>query len=207
MNDKQTLKDGDKITQRIETTNKSELIFFTDMQNAYKTKAHEFNDCKASVLGDFLPVKLSMDAGENVKYMVCTNDYSGYMLFFFENGKCAKVPLSSYKTLTNRKKLINAYGDKSPLVGAFFIEQDEYFVVYSSNNKVLIVSSALIPLKTTKSTQGVNVMTQKGKNKVTSVEKLTNDILNPNYYKTKNIPAVGHFLREQDFKSDQIKLF
>ena len=207
MNDKQTLKDGDKITQRIETTNKSELIFFTDMQNAYKTKAHEFNDCKASVLGDFLPVKLSMDAGENVKYMVCTNDYSGYMLFFFENGKCAKVPLSSYKTLTNRKKLINAYGDKSPLVGAFFIEQDEDFVVYSSNNKVLIVSSALIPLKTTKSTQGVNVMTQKGKNKVTSVEKLTNDILNPNYYKTKNIPAVGHFLREQDFKSDQIKLF
>ncbi len=208
MNSAQKYKDGDSLRRAVESTNKAELIFFTSMQNAYKTKGYEFEDTKASLLGDYLPAKLEMEQGETVVAMAVTSDYSGDMLFFFENGKAAKVPLSSYKTVTNRKRLINAYSDKSPLAATVQITEDQDLVLVSSNQKALVVNSALIPAKTTKATQGVTVMTQKGKHalqEVHTIEEL--GLTNLSYYRTKNIPAVGHLLRQQDLPDHQVKLF
>ena len=208
MNSAQKYKDGDALRRAVESTNKAELVFFTSKQNAYKAKGYDFEDTKASLLGDYLPAKLEMEQDETVVAMAVTTDYSGDMLFFFENGKGAKVPLSSYKTVTNRKRLINAYSDKSPLVATLQLTEDEDLLLISDNQKGLVVHSALIPQKTTKSTQGVSVMTQKGKHtleKVTTVAEA--GLTNLSYYRTKNLPAVGHLLRQQDLPSDQITLF
>ena len=208
MNSAQKYKDGDGLRRMVEATNKAELIFFTSMQNAYKAKGYDFEDTKASLLGDYLPAKLEMEQGETVVAMALTTDYSGDMIFFFENGKAAKVPLASYKTVTNRKRLINAYSDKASLVATVQITKDQDLVLISGNEKALVVNSALIPAKTTKSTQGVTVMTQKGKhrlNRVVTVEEL--GLTNLSYYRTKNIPAVGHLLRRQDLPDPQVKLF
>ncbi len=208
MNSAQKYKDGDGLRRMVEATNKAELIFFTSMQNAYKAKGYDFEDTKASLLGDYLPAKLEMEQGETVVAMALTTDYSGDMIFFFENGKAAKVPLASYKTVTNRKRLINAYSDKASLVATAQITKDQDLVLISGNEKALVVNSALIPAKTTKSTQGVTVMTQKGKhrlNRVVTVEEL--GLTNLSYYRTKNIPAVGHLLRRQDLPDPQVKLF
>ncbi len=208
MNSAQKYKDGDGLRCAVESTNKAELIFFTSKQNAYKAKGYDFEDTKASLLGDYLPAKLEMEQDETVVAMAVTTDYSGDMLFFFENGKGAKVPLSSYKTVTNRKRLINAYSDKSPLIGTLQLLEDADLLLISDNQKGLVVHSALIPQKTTKSTQGVSVMTQKGKHtleKVTTVAEA--GLTNLSYYRTKNLPAVGHLLRQQDLPSDQVTLF
>ncbi len=208
MNSAQKYKDGDALRRAVESTNKAELVFFTSKQNAYKAKGYDFEDTKASLLGDYLPAKLEMEQDETVVAMAVTTDYSGDMLFFFENGKGAKVPLSSYKTVTNRKRLINAYSDKSPLVATLQLTEDEDLLLISDNQKGLVVHSALIPQKTTKSTQGVSVMTQKGKHtleKVTTVAEA--GLTNLSYYRTKNLPAVGHLLRQQDLPSDQVTLF
>ena len=208
MNSAQKYKDGDGLRRMVEATNKAELIFFTSMQNAYKAKGYDFEDTKASLLGDYLPAKLEMEQGETVVAMALTTDYSGDMIFFFENGKAAKVPLASYKTVTNRKRLINAYSDKASLVATVQITKDQDLVLISGNEKALVVNSALIPAKTTKSTQGVTVMTQKGKhrlNRVVTVEEL--GLTNLSYYRTKNIPAVGHLLRRQDLPDPQVKLY
>ncbi len=208
MNSAQKYKDGDGLARMVESTNKAELIFFTSMQNAYKTKGYEFEDTKASLLGDYLPAKLEMEQGETVVAMAITTDYSGDMLFFFENGKAAKVPLSSYKTVTNRKRLVNAYSDKSPLAATLQITEEQDLVLISSNQKALVVHSALIPAKSTKATQGVSCMSQKGKHKldkVTTVAEL--GLTNLSYYRTKNIPAVGHLLRQQDLPDQQVTLF
>ncbi len=208
MSGEHKLKDGDIITQAIETTNKAELLFFTDQQNCYKAKLHEFADTKASVLGDYLPAKLGMENGENVVYMAIAGDYSGYMLYFFENGKAAKIQFSAYKTVNNRKRLINAYSDKIPLAAALYIPEDTDIVLTSTNNKVLVVNTALIAAKTTKSSIGVNVMTQKGRHKLYKVELLSATKLQSiSYYRTKNIPAVGHLLRDQDSGQEQLDLF
>ena len=201
MNSTQSFKDGDRLCQSFESSNAQELIFFTNMHCAYKTRVNEFDDTKASALGEYVPAKLSMEQDEAVVAMAATSDYSGYMVFFFENGRAAKVPVSAYRTQTNRKRLVGAYCDKFPLVRAVFIKEDCEFLLTASNNKALIVNTALIPVKTTKSTQGVIVFTQKGKNTLTDVKAAEESgIKNTDYYRTKAIPAVGHFLRDSDME-------
>ena len=201
MNSTQSFKDGDRLCQSFESSNAQELIFFTNMHCAYKTRVNEFDDTKASALGEYVPAKLSMEQDEAVVAMAVTSDYSGYMVFFFENGRAAKVPVSAYRTQTNRKRLVGAYCDKFPLVRAVFIKEDCEFLLTASNNKALIVNTALIPVKTTKSTQGVIVFTQKGKNTLTDVKAAEESgIKNTDYYRTKAIPAVGHFLRDSDME-------
>lgn len=201
MNSTQSFKDGDRLCQSFESSNAQELIFFTNMHCAYKTRVNEFDDTKASALGDYVPAKLSMEQDEAVVAMAATSDYSGYMVFFFENGRAAKVPVSAYRTQTNRKRLVGAYCDKFLLVRAVFIKEDCELLLTASNNKALIVNTALIPVKTTKSTQGVIVFTQKGKNTLADVKAAeTSEIENTDYYRTKAIPAVGHFLRDSDLK-------
>ena len=192
----------------MESTNKAELIFFTSKQNAYKAKGYDFEDTKASLLGDYLPAKLEMEQDETVVAMAVTADYSGDMLFFFANGKAAKVPLTSYKTVTNRRRLINAYSDKAPLATTLQLTEECDLLLISSNQKGLVVNSALIPAKTTKATQGVTVMTQKGKHTLQEAKTVAEaGLTNLSYYRTKNLPAVGHLLRQQDLPSDQVTLF
>ncbi|MBQ7035253.1 MAG: topoisomerase IV [Clostridia bacterium] len=208
MNSAQKYKDGDALRRAVESTNKAELIFFTSKQNAYKAKGYDFEDTKASLLGDYLPAKLEMEQDETVVAMAVTENYTGDMLFFFENGKAAKVPLASYKTVSNRRRLINAYSDKAPLAEILQLQEECDLLLVSDNQKGLVVHSALIPSKTTKSTQGVNVMTQKGKHtlqEATTVAAV--GLTNVSYYRTKNIPAVGHLLRQQDLPDNQVKLF
>lgn len=204
----QKFKEGDELAQQIETSNAAEVLFFTNKQNVYKAKVHEFEDTKASVLGTFLPAHLSMETGETVLYMTVADQYEGYMLFFFENGKSAKIAFSAYQTVTNRKRLINAYSDKAPVCAIYRIKEETDFVLTSSNNKVLVVNSALIGAKSTKNSIGVNVMTQKGKNHLAKVKLLSESpIESVSYYRTKNIPAVGHFLRDKDSGNLQLDLF
>ncbi len=199
MNSQQKFKDGDSLLCSFETGNAAELVFFTNKQNAYKCRVCDFEDTKASALGEYVPAKLSMEQEETVVTVAVTYDYEGFMAFFFENGRISKVPLSSYKTVTNRKRLINAYCNKFPLVFATHIKQDCEFAMTASNNKALIVNTALVTVKTSKSTQGVIVFTQKAKNTVVSVLPVENSgIVKTDYYRSKSIPAVGHFLRDTD---------
>ena len=208
MNSAQKYKDGDGLRRMVESTNKAELIFFTSKQNAYKAKGYDFEDTKASLLGDYLPAKLEMEQDEMVVAMAVTVDYKGDMLFFFENGKAAKVPLSSYKTVSNRRRLINAYSDKAPLAAILQLQEECDLLLISDNNKGLVIHSALIPAKTSKSTQGVKVMTQKAKHTLVDAKTVAEaGLTNLSYYRTKNIPAVGHLLRQADLPSDQVTLF
>ena len=199
MSSEHKLKDGDRIQDVVETSNKAEIIVFTNQYQAYKLKAHELDDSKASVLGEYLPQKLSMDEGEVPVYMTATLDFNGYVLFFFENGKAAKVELKSYETKQNRKKLLKAYSDASPLIAAFAVQEDTKFVLCSSNARCLIVDSSQISLKTTKNTAGVSVMTLKGKNLLQNVWLYSDDMFSkPEKYRTKNIPAAGSFVKEDE---------
>jgi len=192
MNDQQKLKDGDEVMQVIEAGNTSELLFFTNQCQVYKTSASEFEDSKASVLGDFIPAKLDMDEGEQAVFMAVTQKYDGYMLFAFENGKVAKVELSAYATKTNRKKLIKAYSDKSPLVGALQFAEDGDCKLSSSAGRVLLFHSGAIAPKTTKDTQGVAVMTLRKAHRVDGFGLYTEGTLQtPARYRTKNLPAAG----------------
>lgn len=161
MSGEQKLKDGDEIIQEIEFTNNCDLLFFTDKCQVYKAKADDFAQTKASVLGDYVAAKLGFDEGENAVKMVATKDYKGMLLFAFENGKAAKVPLESYATKTNRKKLTGAYSDKSPLVGLLYIPEDEEVLFKASSGNMLLVHTGALALKTTRSTQGVAVLKPK----------------------------------------------
>lgn len=192
MSGEQKLKDGDKIAVHIETSNKSELLFFTDKCQVYKTKASAFDDTKASMLGDFIPAKLGFDEGENLLYMTVTDNYEGYMLFFFKNGKAAKVPLNSYETKTNRKKLANAYSGKQEICSMTFIKNDTFTVVRSSAGKSLIFNTALLLPKASRDTIGVQVMTLKGSNIVENAEIIDEDDLTKfKKYISAKIPASG----------------
>lgn len=193
----QKLKDGDFITQEVESSNAAELLFFTDKATVYKSRASEFSDTKASALGDFVSAKLSFDQEENFKYMVATTDYSGYMLFVFENGKVAKVALKAYETKTNRKKLANAYGSKSRLVEAFYIKDDVELMLKSSNERMIIFNTGLIMPKSSRDTIGVNALTLKSKNileKAFVVDEQKAAELSK--YKVKNIPAAGPYAKD-----------
>ena len=199
MSGEQKLKDGDEITQTMESTNNRELLFFTNRCQVYKAKIADFDDTKASVLGDFIPAKLGMEEGENVIYMAVTKDYSGFMLFFFENGKVAKVELSAYETKTNRKKLVKAYSNKSLLAAARFAAEDCELVLQSSAGRLLLLHTGAIAPKSTKDTIGVAVMTLKRGQKLLHVRDYREgEFAKPHRYRTKNLPAAGALLSAED---------
>ncbi len=199
MSGEHKLKDDDEIVQHIETTNDAHIIFFTDKQAAYKTRANVFEDSKTSVLGEYVPAKLAMDDGESIIYTVVTKDYSGFLLFVFENGKVARIPLSAYETKTNRKKLINAFSDKEKIVKILHFTENTDIVLVSNVNRALVVNTSQIPEKTTKNSIGVSVQTLKKNQTVKSVITLEKARLdNPGKFRTKNIPARGSFLKEND---------
>lgn len=206
MGGEQKLKEGDELISTVETTNRAELLFFTDKCQVYKSKASEFEDSKASVLGDFVPSKLGFEAEEKPLCMIVTTDYSGFMMFFFENGKAAKVNMQGYDTKTNRKKLIKAYSDKAPLVSAFYLKEDAEFVLTSTAGRVLLVNTGAISIKTTKDTAGVNVMTLKKYHKVQSVRTyVEGEFSKPYRYRTKTLPAAGATLSADD-TAEQLSL-
>jgi len=205
MSGEQKFKEGDSLAFSTETTNKAELLVFTNMYQCYKTRLSDFDDGKASQLGDYLPQKLGMDPGETVLQVVLPGDYKGFVLFFFENGKGAKVPLSAYETKTNRRRLIAAFSDKSPLVSAIILNEDKQIVLYSSDGRAAIVSTAQLMPKTTKNTQGVSVMNLKKKAQLKEVCLLENSgITNASRYRNKNIPTAGALLKETDTQEKQI---
>ena len=207
MSGEQKLKEGDEISQQMESTNTAELLFFTDRCQVYKAKASDFSDTKASVLGDYIPAKLGMDEGENAVYMAVTHEYQGYMLFFFENGKAAKVDMASYATKTNRRKLIGAYNEKSSAVAIFYVtEEGDYLLTSSQGGRMLLMNSGAIQSKTTRSTQGVAVMTLKKGGRVLQAVPYADGMLkNPNRYR-KNLPAAGALPAPEDTEGEQLKL-
>ena len=207
MSGEQKFKEGDSLLFSQETTNRADVLVFSDQFQCYKSRLSEFEDSKASLLGDYLPQKLGMEQGESVRSVVLTGDYSGFVLFFFENGKIAKVPLSAYETKTNRKKLTGAYSDKSALVAVYALQEDAQMALYSSDGRALIFSTAQLLPKTTRNTQGVAVLTLKKKAALTAVLPLEQSgIENPSRYRTKTIPAAGALLKPEDMQEKQQKL-
>lgn len=199
MSNVQKLKDGDTVFQTFETTNSVELLFFTNKCQVYKSRACDFEDTKASVLGDFVAAKLEMEEGELPVYMAITSDYSGYMMFFFENGKAAKVNLESYQTVTKRKKLIKAYSDKSPIAAILQLPNDKELVVISSAGRHLLLNTAVISPKSTKDTIGVGVLTlKKGQRLMTVREYKDGEFAKVYRYRSKNLPAAGALLSSED---------
>ena len=207
MGSNQKLKDGDEIIQTIELSNDCDLLFFSDKAQVYKAKANDFSDTKASALGDYVAAKLGMDEGENAVYMVATKDYKGIMLFGFENGKLAKIPLESYATKTNRKKLTNAYSDKSRLATAMFIDEDKDILLKASSGRMLLVHTGALALKTTRSTQGVAVMKlKKGHTLFEITEYKEGMFKKPQRYRTRSLPALGAMPSSDDSMDEQLSL-
>ena len=205
MSGEQKFKEGDSLSFSVETTNRADLLVFTDKYQCYKTRLSEFEDGKASLLGDYLPQKLGMDAGETVIRVLLPGDYKGFVVFFFENGKAAKVPLSAYETKTNRRKLTGAYSDKSPLVTALALDTDCQAALYSSDGRGLIFSTAQLLPKTTRNTQGVAVMSLKKKAVlINAVRVEESGIVNQSRYRSKTVPAAGALLKEEDAPEKQI---
>lgn len=197
MSGEHKLKDGDFITQSFEATNKTDLIFLSDKSQAYKSKASAFDDTKASLMGDYVPAKLSFDDGENLKTLISTTDYSGYVVFFYENGKAAKVPVKSYETKTNRKKLAKAYSDKSPLVAAVFVGDDCDILMRSSSGHTLLFNTALILPKATRDSQGVQVMNLRKKAVLSSASAVIPEETEQfEKYRSKSVPAAGRPAKE-----------
>ena len=208
MNSEQKFKEGDALRQSFETTSNAEAMFFTDQCQVYKTRLGEFDDAKASVLGDYLPTKLKMDAGENVIFMVLPGpDYAGSLLFFYENGKVARIEMKAYQTASNRRKLTGAYSDKSPLACIRRLDEDCELAVYSNEPRCLIFHTALLAPKTTRSAQGVAVMTLKPKYHLETVM-LSEEtaITNRTRYRVRAIPAAGALVKEEDSEDQQISL-
>ena len=208
MNSEQKFKEGDALRQSFETTSNAEAMFFTDRCQVYKTRLGEFDDAKASVLGDYLPTKLKMDAGENVIFMVLPGaDYAGSLLFFYENGKVARIEMKAYQTASNRRKLTGAYSDKSPLACIRRLDEDCELAVYSNEPRCLIFHTALLAPKTTRSAQGVAVMTLKPKYHLETVLlSEETSITNRTRYRVRAIPAAGALVREEDSEDQQISL-
>lgn len=199
MSGEQKLKENDEIIETVETVNNTELLFFTDKCRVYKAKAADFDDSKASVLGDYVASKLEMEPDENAVYMAVTTDYKGFMLFFFENGKLAKIDLSAYETKTNRKKLIKAYCEKFPVVNMFCVTEDKEYVMKSTSGRILLLNTGAIAVKTTKDSMGVSVMTLKKGHRVSSVKEYTDgEFVKPARYRTRTLPAAGATLSADD---------
>lgn len=202
----QKLKEGDAVTLHLETTNNTELLFFSDKCQVYKANASEFEDTKASVMGDYIPAKLGFDEGEKLTAMITTKDYGEIVLFFYQNGKVGKVPLKSYETKTRRKKLANAYSDKSPLVAVYAISEDREFLLTASSQRKLLFHSAMINAKAARDTQGVAVFTLKKGQFLESVVPFEEEMLvNPYRYRTKTLPSAGMKPREEDL-GEQLSL-
>ena len=206
MSGEQKLKEGDEIIFTAESHNSVELMFFSNKQQVYKALAADFDDTKTSVMGDYIPSKLGFDEGESAIFMAVVENYTGFMLFFFENGKVAKVPLSSYETKTRRKRLLGAYSDKSPLVACFKIEEDREFLLSSSGGRLLLVHSGAVPAKASRDTQGVSAMTLKKNAVVASVKPFEENMLeNAHRFRTRNLPAAGAIPKDGDL-FEQISL-
>ncbi len=207
MSGEQKFKEGDELFRQVEATNNTELMFFTDRQQVYKVRAADFADGKASLLGDYLPTKLGMDEEEKVIDLVLPGDYSGHVLFFFENGKCARVSLSAYATTSNRRKLTGAYSDKSPLAALVPLTEDRELALISTEPRALLLHTALLAPKTTRATQGVAVMNMKPRyhlDRVCTLEE--SGITNLARYRVRSIPAAGALLREEDQGREQMSL-
>ena len=203
----QKFKEGDELFRRVEATNNTELMFFTDRQQVYKVRAADFADSKASLLGDYLPTKLGMDEDEKVIDMVLPGDYSGHLLFFFENGKCARVALSAYATTSNRRKLTGAYSDKSPLTALLHLTEDRELALISTEPRALLLHTSLLTPKSTRSTQGVAVMNIKPRYHLERVcDFADSGIVNLSRYRVRSIPAAGALLREEDQGREQMTL-
>lgn len=207
MSGEQKFKDGDGLKLSFEATNRTELLVFTDRQQVYKTRLSDFEDTKASALGTYLPGKLSMDEGEKVKAVICPGDYRKNLLLFFENGKAARLDASVYETKTNRKKLINAYSDKSPLAAVFMISEEINAAVFSSDGRAVVFNTSLLQPKTSRSTQGVAVMNVKKNHKILSAAPLEEtSIKNVSRYRVRSLPAAGALLRDEDRGETQMSL-
>ena len=207
MSGEQKYKEGDGPSQYFEATNNTELMFFTDKQQVYKTRASEFGEAKASLLGDYLPGKLGMDAGENVIFLCLPGDYSGSLLFAFENGRVARVALSAYATTSNRRKLTGAYCDKFPLVQILPLTEDRELALLTNEPRALLVHTALLAPKTTRGTQGVQVMNIKPKYRLERLADVADTgITNQARYRTRTIPAAGALLRPEDSEEKQLEL-
>lgn len=205
MSGEQKFKEGDTLSFSAEATNRSEILVFTDRFQCYKSRLSDFEDGKASQLGDYLPTKLEMEQGESVVKVVLAGSYQGFVLFCFENGKLAKVPLSAYETKTNRRKLTGAYSDKSPVKSVLSFEEDSQIALYSSDGRALVVSTALMSPKTTRNTIGVSVLTLRKKAVLDRVLTLDDSgIVNAARYRSKNIPAAGAVLKDEDVSQKQI---
>ena len=197
MSGEQKLKEGDYISQTFEATNKTDLIFFSDKAQVYKSKASAFDDCKASLMGDYIPAKLSFDDGEELRTMIPTLDYSGHVVFFFENGKAAKIPMKSYETKTNRKKLANAYSDKSPLVAAVFVAEDADILLRTTSGHALVFNTGMILPKATRDSQGVQVINLRKNASLSSAEIITEEMLPElEKYRARAVPAAGKPAKE-----------
>ena len=207
MSGEQKYKDGDRLNISFESTNRGELLFLTDKQQMYKARVSDFEDVKASVLGVYLPAKLQMDEGENIITMIDPGDYKAHLLFFFENGKAARVELSAYETKTNRKKLVNAYSDKSPLRAVIKLTGETDLCCFSSDDRALVFNSSLLQPKTSRSAQGVAVMSLKARRTLDRAKLLEEtQIKNVSRYRVRSLPAAGALLRPEDREEQQMSL-
>ena len=207
MSSEQKYKDGDGLKLSFEATNRTELLVFTDKQQVYKTKLSDMEDTKASALGTYLPGKLSMDEGEKVVSLIRPGDYRKNLLLFFENGKVARLDTSTYETKTNRKKLVNAYSDKSPLAAVFMISEEINVAMFSSDGRAMVFNTSLLQLKTSRSTQGVAVMSLKKNHKLVTAAPLEDTVIkNVSRYRVRSLPAAGALLKEEDRGETQMSL-
>ena len=201
MSGEHKLKEGDEIVQTVETTNAADLLFFSNRNQVYKSKASDFSDGKASILGEYIPSKLDFDENENVVYMAVTTKYNGFMVFVFENGRIARVPLSSYATKTNRKKLINAYSNKFVLHTALCLSEECDLFLTSTNGRIMVVNTSALSEKAAKDNGGIAVMTQKRGQRIFSAEVYKEGTLErPHRYRPKNLPAAGSVKKEEDIE-------
>lgn len=207
MGGEQKLKEGDYITQQLEATNKSDLLFFTNKAQVYKARAYDFEDSKASVLGDYIPTKLDMEEGEQLLFVAETHDYQGFLMVFFENGRVAKIDLASYATKQNRKKLTGAFCSKFPVVAFDCAQEDQEYALVSTADKILVFHSASVPKKAARGTQGVIVMTLRAKHTVQSaLPVLQSGLSSPSSYKTRTLPSAGRAAKAATDNVDQLKL-
>ena len=207
MSGEQKYKDGDRLNISFESTNRGELLFLTDRQQMYKARVSDFEDVKASVLGVYLPSRLQMDEGENIITMIDPGDYKAHLLFFFENGKAARVELSAYETKTNRKKLVNAYSDKSPLRAVIRLSGEADLCCVSDDGRAIVFNTALLQPKTSRSAQGVAVMTLKARRTLDRAKLLEEtEIKNVSRYRVRSLPAAGALLRPEDREEQQMSL-
>ena len=207
MNSEQKLKNDDEILQEVLGMNHSDILFFTDKCQVYKSKGYMFSDTKSSSMGEYIPAALSFDKNEKVVYMAITSDYKGFMVFFYKGGKVSKVEMNSYYTKTNRKKLIKAYSDKDDLISAFYLQEDRNFIITSSSFKILIFNTSMVSLKQSKSTQGISVMKQKKGHRVIKVEPyVSGTFISEKNYIPKTLPSMGKFLESTEDSCEQLKL-